>query len=982
MASNFISRFTGSNHASASIYETLRQHDEDTDASDVEERAGLAAGAQNVRDGFHDIGTGNATFSQSRVGSRLAEGLNNSRGQVRAPGKGKSRATNRSRYPRSQKLLDVEEADDDVPASLLIDPNAGTHEHDSISLPPPPSHFSDALPLPEDINFDTPSRRSRSRDHSDTNERHSAVPIRPFWGGGLANADPKEKAMFRWVNVTDLDNFLLDVYNYYLCHGFWSMLLMRFFNLITVAFVVGFSLFLTQCIDYQGIKGSTKMSDILIPRCASKMGFVPNALLWISSFVWLWNLVLSVFDIFRLRQMHDFYLHLLGIPETEIQSISWQEVVSRLMALRDSNPTITSTSKRPGGYLRSQDKQRMDAHDIASRLMRRENYMIAMMNKDLLDLTLPIPFLRNRKLFTRTLEWNIELCIMDFVFNHKGQVRPLFLKDTHRKSLSDALRKRFITMGIVSLVFAPFLAGFALTKHFFQNFNEYQKNPAQIGSREYTRFAQWKFREFNELYHLFQRRVNMSYPFATRYLNQFPKDKTIQTAKFVSLVSGAVVSVLGLATVLDQENFLNFEVTPGRTTIFYIGVFGSIWAVARGLLPDDNMVYDTAFSIQEVIEFTHYVPAHWEGRLHTVEVKDEFSQFYQMKVVVFLEEVLSMIFTPFVLWFSLPKCSERIIDFFREFTVHVDGIGYVCSFAEFGFMERAIRPQAATTTKPEEAVRNANESSGKALGTYLRDDYFAPKDNKLEQSYWGFMNDYARNPKTDIRFPYHHHHSRRPLHMPPPVPGLLSPTFPAAEQGNNFGGSDGIRRGAGLGLLSSPNRAALGTPRVGAQHHGGQGQAQLHSTQPLGSPLQSMLLDPHHQPSASGFGGSPPAVRHRASGATGKQRRDRDTPLHGMAEEMPPDGGNHRRAQADGPPLAAVAEQPVSLSATNEAGELGSWKYEVESSSEADSENEDDENDPKAITALGALGPLGLIRQFQKAQAQENGRARATGTGI
>ena len=53
--------------------------------------------------------------------------------------------------------------------------------------------------------------------------------------------------------------------------------------------------------------------------------------------------------------------------------------------------------------------------------------------------------------------------------------------------------------------------------------------------------------------------------------------------------------------------------------------------------------------------------------------------------MVFLEEVLSVLTTPFILWFSLPNSSEKIIDFFREFTVHVDGIGYVCSFAIFNF---------------------------------------------------------------------------------------------------------------------------------------------------------------------------------------------------------------------------------------------------------------------------------------------------------
>ena len=53
--------------------------------------------------------------------------------------------------------------------------------------------------------------------------------------------------------------------------------------------------------------------------------------------------------------------------------------------------------------------------------------------------------------------------------------------------------------------------------------------------------------------------------------------------------------------------------------------------------------------------------------------------------MVFLEEVLSVLTTPFILWFSLPNSSEKIVDFFREFTVHVDGIGYVCSFAVFDF---------------------------------------------------------------------------------------------------------------------------------------------------------------------------------------------------------------------------------------------------------------------------------------------------------
>lgn len=53
--------------------------------------------------------------------------------------------------------------------------------------------------------------------------------------------------------------------------------------------------------------------------------------------------------------------------------------------------------------------------------------------------------------------------------------------------------------------------------------------------------------------------------------------------------------------------------------------------------------------------------------------------------MIFIRELLSVVLTPFVLWFSLPNCAPAIVDFFREFTVHVDSLGYVCSFAVFDF---------------------------------------------------------------------------------------------------------------------------------------------------------------------------------------------------------------------------------------------------------------------------------------------------------
>lgn len=42
-----------------------------------------------------------------------------------------------------------------------------------------------------------------------------------------------------------------------------------------------------------------------------------------------------------------------------------------------------------------------------------------------------------------------------------------------------------------------------------------------------------------------------------------------------------------------------------------------------------------------------------------------------------------MLLVPVILYTSLSDSSGKIVDFIREFTVHVDSIGHICSFAVF-----------------------------------------------------------------------------------------------------------------------------------------------------------------------------------------------------------------------------------------------------------------------------------------------------------
>ena len=68
--------------------------------------------------------------------------------------------------------------------------------------------------------------------------------------------------------------------------------------------------------------------------------------------------------------------------------------------------------------------------------MRRSNYLIALFNKDLLDLSVPLPGMRNRApVLTRTMEWNLSFCLLGFVFDRRGQVRKQFMDERYRAQL-------------------------------------------------------------------------------------------------------------------------------------------------------------------------------------------------------------------------------------------------------------------------------------------------------------------------------------------------------------------------------------------------------------------------------------------------------------------------------------------------------------------------------------------------------------------
>lgn len=501
------------------------------------------------------------------------------------------------------------------------------------------------------------------------------------------------------------------MYAFYQGSGYYGILMGRICNLLLILFLVNFTLFLAYCVDWSFIhRPATAASHPTLAGVASwaglwRMSWIVFLLVITCYGIFIWQFVRIFQGLDDLNRMRRFYTCLLGIAEDQIAATDFGEIVDKVAQLHQEHP-IGSVA-------------RLDAHDISNRIMRKENYLIAIFNKDVFNLNLPLFSLRPSLALTKTMEWNLSFCILNFFFDNQCTVRKGLLKDIRKDKLSQDLQRRLILMGLINLILAPVILLFMVAFFVFRHGEELYRNPRMIGMRHYTTAARWKFREFNELPHYFNQRLANSYRKAAKFMDQSQSSRWTSVARLISFIAGSLTVVLLAITIANEDLLMHFELTSGKSVIWYLGLFGAVLAISRSMVPDWNKASDPAKLMADIAEYTHYMPKHWRGKLYTEQVRAEFAEMFDFKVTMFCHELLGVLFTPFILMFSLPKCSDRLVEFFREFTVEVDGLGYVCSFALFDFKRHGNKKYGAAQT--------------------AADKYHQTRQGKMEKSFLSFI---------------------------------------------------------------------------------------------------------------------------------------------------------------------------------------------------------------------------------------------------
>ncbi|KAL4717803.1 hypothetical protein ACJJTC_000952 [Scirpophaga incertulas] len=491
---------------------------------------------------------------------------------------------------------------------------------------------------------------------------------------------PKNKE--GWTHIEDLDSFFARMYRYYVRGGFYPMIMSDLFSLLQFIFIVWFSTFLVYCVNYPRLfrnddyANRTKLTlDEVIystDECVQRISWKWWFLVVLCGIIWAMKLVISVYHLYFAYDTKLFYNNALKIQERDLAWVNWSTIQDRV---REAQPE----------HQMCVHKQEINELDIYHRILRFNNYMVAMVNKNLLPLQIHVPCIGQFHYLSRGLKWNLEFLLFFSPFSpweNCWQLREHYKDHSKRTVLARQLEKQILLLAIINLLLAPLIQAWQILYFFFNYAELIKRSPGSLGLRTWSLYARITLRHFNELEHELRDRLHRAHKPATKYLASFTSPITTVIAKNVMFLSASVLGVLIVLSVYDED------VLTVEHVLSIITILGCVLAGARALIGEEERLGAGCTGpargeelFVQVLGHVHYLPAAWRGRAHTKDVAEHFQQLFQFRAVYILYELLSPLLCPLVL-FRLRVRALDIVDFYRNFTVTVLGIGDVCSFAQ------------------------------------------------------------------------------------------------------------------------------------------------------------------------------------------------------------------------------------------------------------------------------------------------------------
>lgn len=429
--------------------------------------------------------------------------------------------------------------------------------------------------------------------------------------------------------VKDNDFLLCQIYKYYKSKGFYPILSSEIILILTIVWISALIIIFFEFFDVFTFKTTPV-----------HFGFPSNpfsiSLTLISAMIVLVFVVRLPISIYHTYKIKKLYNTVFKIEDSDLDSILWDTVVVNI-----SNNTTCSPKDPP-----------IDALFVAQRIMRAENYLIALfskMSRLKTDTVIPNRFLFCGNMLSTFYEHSIRM-IISWILHHSsfescGEIAE------KRAEIVRSVRIRLALLFLPALLLSPFIAILSLI-YFAFNYGEKLKDNdfSFFTLQQWNRLSLLKFRMYNELDHVFNNRMALSNKEATRLLNQLIPHSLVIWARFITFLCGSII-VIAFASEILFSNIFD-TLLYGKPVFWYVTIAGTIAVACRAFLPRENFVPALPQHFERLKKLLMYYPPSWDDikkpRKADMIVLD-IKFFFESQIIAILRDFLSPFFLPFYL---------------------------------------------------------------------------------------------------------------------------------------------------------------------------------------------------------------------------------------------------------------------------------------------------------------------------------------------
>lgn len=490
------------------------------------------------------------------------------------------------------------------------------------------------------------------------------------------SSSARENSMPWRQYMHDLDDFFIRLYKYHQKSGFTCLVCGQLLELVQIIYSVFLPIFFLNYVDYDILFKNTPTNnpaakvhiyDVVKPFNSVTIPSIQIFAIFLAFIFLIWKTVKTIHSIIINSAIKQFYKDVLHI--SDCSSLTWQDVQARIISSKHN-------------FL-AQDSHLTEL-DIHNRILRHSNFMIALINRGVLPIYFKVPFIGESTFFTQSFLYNCQLLFFRGPFKCIFEENWLISEDvknaSYRQIVAKKLDRNIVILALINLFLFPVLFIWQILYFFYSNAALVKRDPVVLGLRNWSLYARWFCRHFNELDHQLNERLNHAYKPAKNYMDAFTSPLLEIFARHVRFVAGSTFAVLLLLTVYDEDVIQVVHLLTIVTALWLV------WSSAGGLIPPDIPPRFTKTELYEqILQNIHYVSHNYPP--FTPQARSSMADLFQYKIIKLLEDLLSTVATPYIMIRHLRSRSTEIVDFFRNYTIEVLGTGDVCVFSMMNIKE-------------------------------------------------------------------------------------------------------------------------------------------------------------------------------------------------------------------------------------------------------------------------------------------------------